>query len=123
MSDWGLKYIGTKPNSCATLALNIQKTEFNKEPNIGVNNYKYADREKLLQEVNAVIVNESELVDGDIVLMSSDAKNNHVGTVIFNNGIPHIIHFLNKNLGVSVISLRWLKVLPGLNIERFYRLV
>jgi hypothetical protein len=121
MNEWVLKYVGTQPQSCAHLALDIQQDIFGRSPNIGLDKFEYENREKILEDVGAYGIFETEVLTGDIVLMSGRSRNDHIGTVIINNGEPHVLHFLN-NVGVSCTNLRWLKVLPGLNIEGYYRL-
>lgn len=116
-----MTYIGQKYQSCAHMAIDIVEKEYNKTLPITAKDIKFEDRLKLLQMLPIKQVNEDELQEGDIVVMSSKAINGHIGIIVKSNGYLHCLHHLNTAM-VCCHRLPVLKQL-AIRVEGYYRLL
>ena len=128
MPHWSDKYIGRayvlESYDCATLAQEIAKNEFGIDAKLpidhGKNSIGHQRQFIRYQSEIASLIAENELRDGDLVLMISCGRINHVGVYYRDNHIEWVIHNASNVGSVIRTRLRSLSVI-GYQIEGFYR--
>lgn len=125
---WYQKYIGKDYKSCAHLARDIQEKEFKKYLDIELDELMKEDfscRHKIisdLQPTYTIKIDESDLQDGDLVLLNTSNIRDHIGTIAMHNNAPHCLHLLRPHLGVLFHRVKIMKLALAITIEGYYRI-
>lgn len=129
MTHWTETYIG-RPYSddynCAHLLVDVQRNVFNRNVNIPIESEsqvfllsKQIDDKK---KTYLTPIEATEIQDGDVVLMKSRGRLNHIGILAVINGMKFVLHNVKSTGNVTLHRLKDLEKY-ALSVEGFYRCV
>lgn len=129
MTHWSTRYIGREHKKgvydCASLAIDVQKEVFNRDVVLPVErrDYSYSVLSEMIDEHKFSVAEKvEEPQEGDAVLMFSNNRRNHIGIYTVIDGIPYVLHNMQK-AGVVLHRLRDIGkgALMNYAIEGYYR--